>query len=215
MLKFEHLNMRRGPSLLLEDANFTIHPGHKVGISGANGCGKSSLLAMVLGELSPDKGELRVPSGWEIAHVAQETPAEETPALEYVMAGDRTLAELQSALQTADRNHDGAALAQLHARLETIDGYGAESRAGRLLHGLGFARDQVRNPVSSFSGGWRMRLNLARALMCRSDLLLLDEPTNHLDLDAAVPGGGSCVCALPSGCRPTGNPCPGTIHCGD
>ncbi len=186
MLKLDHLSLRRGANLLLEDANITIHPGHKVGISGANGCGKSSLLALVLGELSPDSGDLTFPRGWEIADVAQETAAVDTPALEYVMAGDRELAELRTDLEQAEQEQDGPALARLHAALEAIDGYGAESRAGRLLHGLSFTTAQVRQPVSSFSGGWRMRLNLARALMCRSDLLLLDEPTNHLDLDAVI-----------------------------
>jgi ATP-binding cassette subfamily F protein 3 len=186
MLKFDHLDLRRGANLLLEDANLIIHPGHKVGISGANGCGKSSLLALVLGELAPDRGDLQLPSGWEIAHVAQETAAVETPALEYVMAGDRELAELRNSLERTEREQDGPAQARLHAALEAIDGYGAESRAGRLLHGLGFAAEEVRRPVSHFSGGWRMRLNLAQALMCRSDLLLLDEPTNHLDLDAVI-----------------------------
>jgi len=186
MLKFTQLDLRRGANLLLEDINLTIHSGHKVGISGANGCGKSSLLAMVLGELAPDRGDLYLPAGWEIAHVAQETAAVEAPALEYVMAGDRELAQLRGELERAEQAHDGPALARLHAALEAIDGYGAESRAGRLLHGLGFSAEEVRRPVSHFSGGWRMRLNLAQALMCRSDLLLLDEPTNHLDLDAVI-----------------------------
>jgi ATP-binding cassette subfamily F protein 3 len=186
MLKLDHLSLRRGVNLLLEDINLTIHPGHKVGISGANGCGKSSLLALVLGELSPDAGDLTFPGGWEIAHVAQETAAVDTPAMEYVMEGDRELAGLRTALERAEREQDGPALARLHSGLEAIDGYGAESRAGRLLHGLGFTTEQVRQPVRSFSGGWRMRLDLARALMCRSDLLLLDEPTNHLDLDAVI-----------------------------
>jgi ATP-binding cassette subfamily F protein 3 len=188
MLKLDHLSLRRGPRLLIEDATLTVHPGHKVGVAGANGCGKSSLLALVRGELTPDAGSLSLPAGWEIAHVAQETPAVATPALEYVMAGDRELESLRSALAAAEaRPHpDGTALARLHARLEAIDGYSAESRAARLLDGLGFAPEQIRAPLDSFSGGWRMRLNLARALMCRSDLLLLDEPTNHLDLDAVI-----------------------------
>jgi ATP-binding cassette subfamily F protein 3 len=183
MLKLEHLHLRRGANLLIEDANVTVHPGHKVGIAGANGCGKSSLLALIRGELAPDNGHLELPAGWQIAHVAQETPAVDTPALEYVMAGDDELAELRAALALEP---DGATLGRLHARLEAIEGYSAESRAGRLLHGLGFLPEQIRDPVACFSGGWRMRLNLARALMCRSDLLLLDEPTNHLDLDAVL-----------------------------
>jgi len=186
MLKLERLSLRRGPHLLLEDADLTIHPGHKVGITGANGCGKSSLLGLVQGEFAPDTGDIRLPAGWVIAHVAQEMPAESTPARDFVIAGDAELAQLRHALAGAQDSADGHGLAHLHARLEAIDGYSAESRAGRLLHGLGFAPEQEMNPVDSFSGGWRMRLNLARALMCRSDLLLLDEPTNHLDLDAVI-----------------------------
>ncbi len=186
MLKFENLSLRRGPHLLMQGVNAAIHPGQKVGVTGANGCGKSSLLALVRGELGPDAGDVRLPSGWVIAHVAQEMPTEDTPALDYVMAGDTELARLLGELAAARSADDGHAQARLHAALEAIDGYSAESRAGRLLHGLGFLPGQERRPVSSFSGGWRMRLNLARALMCRSDLLLLDEPTNHLDLDAVI-----------------------------
>jgi len=186
MLKFDHLALRRGGSLLLEDASFIIHPGHKVGITGANGCGKSSLLALVRGELHADAGDFTLPVGWEIAYVAQETPAVDTPGLDYVLAGDAELAQLRALLARAERSGDGSALARLHARLETLDGYSAESRAARLMSGLGFTSAESHNPVASFSGGWRMRLNLGRALMCRSDLLLLDEPTNHLDLDAVI-----------------------------
>jgi ATP-binding cassette subfamily F protein 3 len=186
MLKLQRLYLRRGPNLLLEDVDLVIHPGHKVGITGANGCGKSSLLALVRGELTPDAGDLWLPRSWVIAHVEQETHADETPALDYVIGGDAELARLRDGIAGAESRGDGAAQARLHGRLEAIDGYSAESRAARLLHGLGFLADQVRNPVVSFSGGWRMRLNLARALMCRSDLLLLDEPTNHLDLDAVI-----------------------------
>ncbi len=186
MLKLEHLHLRRGPHLLLEDACITLYPGHRVGIAGANGCGKSSLFALILGEVAPDAGDVRFPDTWEIAHVAQEMPALDTPALEFVMAGDRELMQLRRELHEAETRNDGHELGHLHARLEAIDGYSAESRAGRLMHGLGFAPGQEGRPVNSFSGGWRMRLNLAQALMCRSDLLLLDEPTNHLDLDAVI-----------------------------
>ncbi len=186
MLKLDNLSLRRGPHLLMQGVNATIHPGHKVGVTGANGCGKSSLLALVKGELPPDSGDVSLPSGWVIAHVAQEMPATDMPALHFVMSGDQELERLRAELDQAHNKDDGHALARLHARLEAIDGYSAESRAGRLLHGLGFLPGQELQPVDSFSGGWRMRLNLAQALMCRSDLLLLDEPTNHLDLDAVI-----------------------------
>ncbi len=186
MLKLEHLNLRRGPHLLLEDASITLYPGHKVGIAGANGCGKSSLFALLLGEVAPDAGDVRFPDSWEIAHVAQEVAVYDTPALEFVMAGDRELVQLRRELEAAEARDDGHELGLLHARLEAIDGYSSESRAGRLMYGLGFTAGQEWQPVNSFSGGWRMRLNLAQALMCRSDLLLLDEPTNHLDLDAVI-----------------------------
>ncbi len=186
MLKLDHLALRRGPKLLFQDADLTIHPGQKVGITGANGSGKSSLFALIRGELHPDAGDCRLPGAWTIAHVAQETPATDRAAIDYVIDGDRELRQVEQALQASEANHDGHRVAELHARLESIDGYSARSRAARLMHGLGFASTQEQSPVRAFSGGWRMRLNLAQALMCRSDLLLLDEPTNHLDLDAVI-----------------------------
>jgi ATP-binding cassette, subfamily F, member 3 len=186
MLILNDLSLYRGPRLLFKGANLTIFPGHKVGLTGANGSGKSSLFALIRGELKQDAGEFSLPPGWVIAHVAQETPAVDTPAIEYVMAGDEELAQLQAELHQAEAIHDGTRLAALHARLDSIDGYTARSRAARLMHGLGFSAVQENMPVRVFSGGWRMRLNLGRALMCRSDLLLLDEPTNHLDLDAVL-----------------------------
>ena len=186
MLVLNALSLYRGPRPLFKGASFTIFPGHKVGLTGANGSGKSSLFALVRGELKQDAGEFSLPPGWVIAHVAQETPAVDIPAIDYVMAGDEELARLHSELQQAEAHHDGTRMATLHARLEAIDGYTARSRAARLMHGLGFSAAQETAPVRSFSGGWRMRLNLGRALMCRSDLLLLDEPTNHLDLDAVL-----------------------------
>jgi ATP-binding cassette subfamily F protein 3 len=186
MLNFTHLALRRGSRTLFEDANFTVHSGEKVGITGANGTGKSSLFRLIRAELQADAGELTLPPRLVIAHVAQETPAVDRPAIEYVMDGDTELRTVQAALAQAERTHDGDQLAALHARFETIDGYTARSRAAQLLDGLGFRPDQIELPVMSFSGGWRMRLNLAQALMCRSDLLLLDEPTNHLDLDAVL-----------------------------
>ena len=186
MLQVTHLSLRRGPRLLFEQASFQIHPGQRVGITGANGTGKSSLFALILGELHADGGDLRYPADWVIAHVAQETPADTRPAIEYVLDGDAELRAVEAALRQAERDDDGELLATLHARFDAIDGYAAPSRAGALLHGLGFSPGDEDRPVSDFSGGWRMRLNLARALMCRSDLLLLDEPTNHLDLDAVI-----------------------------
>jgi len=186
MLQLRNLSLRRGPRLLLEGADLTIHPGQKVGLVGPNGCGKSSLFALIRGEIHADAGDLSVPTAWEIAHVAQQTPSGAQAAIEFVMDGDRELREVQAGIAAAEAAGDGLRQAALHARLDAIGGYTAESRAGRLLHGLGFAPGEERRAVDSYSGGWRMRLALGRALMCRSDLLLLDEPTNHLDLDAVI-----------------------------
>ena len=186
MLQLRNLSLRRGPRLLLEGADLTVHPGQKLGLVGPNGCGKSSLFALIRGELHVDTGDLAVPATWEIAHVAQQTPSGDQPAIEFVMDGDRELREVQGGIAAAEAADDGLRQAALHAKLESIGGYTAESRAGRLLHGLGFAAGDERRAVDSYSGGWRMRLALGRALMCRSDLLLLDEPTNHLDLDAVI-----------------------------
>jgi ATP-binding cassette subfamily F protein 3 len=186
MLQLRELTLRRGTRLLLEGASLTVYPGQKIGVVGANGCGKSSLFALIRGELHPDGGDFRVPQGWEIAHVAQQTPSGVRPAIEYVMDGDRELRAVQAELAAAEQAGDGLRQAELHGRLEAIGGYEARSRAARLLHGLGFSGGDEGRGVDSFSGGWRMRLGLARTLMCRSDLLLLDEPTNHLDLDAVI-----------------------------
>ena len=188
MLRITNLTLARGVKRLLEGANLTIHTGHKVGLVGSNGCGKSSLFAAIRHELLPDAGGIALPPSWTIAHVAQETPAVEVPAIEYVLDGDRELREIEAALAAAERDHllDGEALANLHHRFDEIGGYSSRPRAAMLLAGLGFPESRHADPVPSFSGGWRMRLNLAQALMCRSDLLLLDEPTNHLDLDAVL-----------------------------
>ena len=186
MLQLKDLSFRRGPNRLLEGATLTIYPGQKVGLVGANGCGKSSLFALLREELHADTGDVTMPPGWEIAHVAQHTPDTERPALEFALDGDRELRQLQADLMAAEAVGDGLQQAELHGRLESIGAYEAESRAARLLHGLGFAPGDEQRAVNSYSGGWRMRLALARTLMCRSDLLLLDEPTNHLDLDAVI-----------------------------
>ncbi len=186
MLKLTALSLRRGPRVLFADATLTIHRGEKVGVTGANGCGKSSLFALIRNELHADAGDLRLPPNLVIAHVAQETPGMARSALDYALDGDEELRDIERQLAEAEQQNDGTRLGELHGRMEQIEGYAAPSRAARLLHGLGFSDDKIRLPVNEFSGGWRMRLNLARALMCRSDLLLLDEPTNHLDLDAVI-----------------------------
>ncbi len=186
MLRFDRLSLRRGVKPLFADASFIIHPGQRVGITGANGTGKSSLFALIRDQLHADAGDFYRPRDWVIAHVAQETPADPRQAIDYVLDGDEELRQVEQQLAQAEQAHQGEQVANLHARLDTIGGYTAQSRAARLIHGLGFRPGEEHHPVNSFSGGWRMRLNLARALMCRSDLLLLDEPTNHLDLDAVI-----------------------------
>ncbi|MDO9047248.1 MAG: ATP-binding cassette domain-containing protein [Methylobacter sp.] len=186
MLNFRNITLRRGARVLFANSSFTIHKGQKVGFTGVNGAGKSSFFALVRGELHLDEGDFSMPPGLEIAHVAQESPATSSSAIDYVIDGDQQLRRLQEQLLIAEQADDGLKQAELHAALETIGGYTAQARASRLMSGLGFTADQETNAVNSFSGGWRMRLNLAQALMCRSDVLLLDEPTNHLDLDAVI-----------------------------
>src|SRR5512138_1366206 len=186
MLSFSSLALRRGTRLLISDATFTIYRGEKVGIVGANGTGKSTLLALVRGEIQPDAGSFEMPSQLVMAHVAQELHATERAAIEFVMDGDAELRATERAIADAEEREQGARLGELHAKYAAISGYDARSRAGRLMHGLGFSAEDESRPVSAFSGGWRVRLNVAQALMCRSDLLLLDEPTNHLDLDAVL-----------------------------
>ncbi|MCQ4312504.1 ATP-binding cassette domain-containing protein [Pseudomonas stutzeri] len=186
MIRLQNLTLQRGPQRLLEGAELTLHPGQKVGLVGANGAGKSSLFALLRGEFAPDGGDCRLPPDWRIAHMRQEVDTLDRLAVDYVLDGDTELRRVQAALAAAEAAHDGTALARLHTELDNADGYTADARARKLLAGLGFANEQMDLPVSSFSGGWRMRLNLAQALMCPSDLLLLDEPTNHLDLDAIL-----------------------------
>ena len=186
MIRLSQLSLARGPKPLLEGAELAIHPGERIGLVGANGSGKSSLFALLRGELHADRGDAEVPAHWRIAHVAQETPALERPALEYAIDGDGVLRGLEQRLAAAEAADDGALIGELHAALADAGLYTVRSRAERLLRGLGFSPEETVRPVSGFSGGWRMRLNLAQALMCPSELLLLDEPTNHLDLDAII-----------------------------
>jgi len=186
MIKFKDLSLRRGIRELLQDVNATFHAGQRAGITGANGVGKSSLFALIREELHPDAGDFFITPGTTIAHVSQETPAVEAPAIEYVKDGDADLRLIEENIRQAEQDNDGEQLAHYYADMEAINGYTANSRAACLMHGLGFSSEQENLPVSTFSGGWRMRLNLAQALMCRSDLLLLDEPTNHLDLEAVI-----------------------------
>ena len=186
MLTLAHARIRRGPQVLLDEATVTLFRGEKVGIVGRNGCGKSTLLALIRGEFALDAGEYSAPAGLAIASVAQELPDSDTPLLEYILDGDEELRLLQAQLAQAQAAHDGTLEATLHAQLESLGGYGAGSRAARLAAGLGFESADLARAIRTFSGGLRMRANLARALMRRSDLLLLDEPTNHLDLDALL-----------------------------
>ncbi len=186
MIRLQNLTLQRGPQRLLEGAELTLYPGQKAGLVGANGAGKSSLFALLRGELTPDGGDSQMPPDWRIAHMRQEVDTLERQAVDYVLDGDETLRRVQAQLVAAEQEHDGVALARLHSELDSADGYTADARARKLLAGLGFSNEQMGLAVGSFSGGWRMRLNLAQALMCPSELLLLDEPTNHLDLDAIL-----------------------------
>src|SRR3984885_10602579 len=186
MLIARDLTLRRGPQPLFEQVNFTVFRGNKVGITGANGTGKSSLFAAILGELTPDRGDIDLPAAIKVAHVEQEIAAGDRPAIEFVLDGDAELRRVQAAIEDAERRDAAMALAQLYSSLEAIDGYRAKARAAAIMHGLGFKAADHERAVAEFSGGWRVRLAMARALCSRADLLLLDEPTNHLDLDAII-----------------------------
>jgi len=186
VIRLSNVTLRRGVKVLLEGADVALNPGEHAGLIGANGSGKSSLFSVLRGELHADKGEVDFPRTWRVAHVAQETPALDRPAVEYAIDGDAALRTLQRRLAEAEEKNDGNLIGELHAALGDADVYTVQSRAESLLLGLGFSLQQLYQPVSSFSGGWRMRLNLAQALMCPSELLLLDEPTNHLDIDAII-----------------------------
>jgi ATP-binding cassette, subfamily F, member 3 len=188
VLSLNQISLRRGRKLLFENVSFQVHAGQRMGLIGANGSGKSSLFSMLLQKIEADDGELGLNPDDRIAHVAQESPNSSRSAVDFVMDGDIELREIQAniAADEANTGDGGEGVHILYERMEAIDGFAAEARAARLLHGLGFSGDSIRNPVQEFSGGWRMRLNLAQALMCRSDILLLDEPTNHLDLPAIL-----------------------------
>ncbi len=186
MITLQNIVLLRGTQRLLDGASLTIHPGRRIGLIGANGTGKSSLFAMLMGQLQVDGGEMNIPAAWRMAHMAQEVAASERSAIDYVVDGDIRLRQVEAGIAKHETGERHQELAALYAELEAVDGYNANNRAEQLLHGLGFNAGQTGRPVSSFSGGWRIRLNLAQALMCPSDLLLLDEPTNHLDLDATL-----------------------------
>ncbi|HMY38754.1 MAG TPA: ATP-binding cassette domain-containing protein, partial [Marinagarivorans sp.] len=181
MIQLNNLGLQLGTKSLLNNANLTIFPGQKWGVIGVNGSGKSSLFKLLLGQLQADTGEIKIPKDWRLAHMAQEVANSERTALDYILDGDSQYRAIENSIANSE---DGERLAALYQQFETIDGYTAPARAARLLSGLGFKPADAQRSVSDFSGGWRIRLNLAQALMCPSDLLLLDEPTNHLDLDA-------------------------------
>ena len=186
MIHLSNVTLKRGATTLFTGLDLVVHAGHRAGVVGRNGVGKTSLFLLLRGRLLPEEGDVRVPRSWTVAHLAQETEASRSTALDWTMDGDRPLRAVERAIEAAEREGDDGRLAALYAELEAIDGYTAEARAGRILDGLGFDPEDFARPVADFSGGWRIRLNLAQTLMCRSDLLLLDEPTNHLDLDAVM-----------------------------
>ena len=186
MIKLNQVALRRGEKLLFENASFTVHAGHRLGLTGANGCGKSSLVALLTGKLSSDSGDIDIPRNMQLATVEQHMDSVSGTAIDFVIAGDAPLMAAKQRLAQAEQNNCGDELALAHENLETVDAYTAESRAAQLLAGLGFGAVEQTQTVTDFSGGWRMRLNLARTLMKKSDILLLDEPTNHLDLDAII-----------------------------
>lgn len=186
MIQLDDLRLRRGPDILLDHATITLHGGWKIGLTGRNGCGKSSLFALLCGQLEADAGQLLMPPDWRLAMMAQEVPALEQPAIEYVLDGNTPLRAAEAALANAEASADGMAIGRAHEQLDALGAWSLPARAAEVLSGLGFSADAQRRPVATFSGGWRMRLNLARVLLADADLLLLDEPTNHLDLDAVL-----------------------------
>lgn len=184
MIRAEAITLLRGGDVLFEDSDLQVFPGHRVGLVGRNGCGKSSLFALLRNELSADSGSIHLPSDWRIASVAQDTPALDKSAIDYVMDGDAEFRDLEAQLVQAETDNNGEAIAHCHDKLAAIGAYDIQPRTASLMAGLGFTQAQLQQPVKAFSGGWRMRLNLAQALIARADLMLLDEPTNHLDVDA-------------------------------
>ena len=186
MINLKNVTLRRGTKVLLDKASVTLNPGEKVGLVGRNGAGKSTLFALFNGTLTEDGGDFEMPRQWRMGQVAQNMPETDQPASDFVLEGDTRLAELRQRLVAAEVSGDGMEMAHVYTDLADAGDHDALPRAEALILGLGFRSDELNNPVNSFSGGWRMRLQLARALMCPSDLLLLDEPTNHLDLDALV-----------------------------
>lgn len=184
MIRAEAITLLRGGDVLFEDSDLQVFPGHRVGLVGRNGCGKSSLFALLRGELSADSGNIHLPADWRIASVAQDTPALDKSAIDYVMDGDAEFRQLEAQLTKAEADNNGEAIAHCHDKLAAIGAYDIQPRTASLMAGLGFTQQQLQQPVKAFSGGWRMRLNLAQVLIARADLMLLDEPTNHLDVDA-------------------------------
>ena len=186
MINLQNIRLKRGGRMIFDGMNLSVHVGHRVGVVGRNGIGKSTLFLLLLGRMLPEEGDVKLPRRWVIAHLEQEIALRPVSALDWTLDGDGPLREIQRAIEKAEKRGDDHRLAELYAGLEAIDAYTAEARAGRILAGLGFDAEDFSRPVGEFSGGWRIRLNLAQTLMCRSDLLLLDEPTNHLDLDATL-----------------------------
>ena len=186
MIRLQQVNLHLGSKIILQQADLTVHDGHKLAVVGANGAGKSTLFKLILGDLALDQGDLLMPKNWRVAHMAQEVAASSKTALDYVLDGHQEFRRIQSDIAQAEIDHDDNKLAQSHGEFEMISGYGVDHQGISMLAGLGFTPEQMHHPVSAFSGGWRMRLNLAKALIMPSDLLMLDEPTNHLDLDAAM-----------------------------
>ena len=186
MIRLTQVNLNLGSKEILKQADLTVHDGHKLAVVGANGAGKSTLFKLILGELPLDQGDLSMPKNWRMAHMAQEVAASEQTALDYVLDGHQVFRQVEQCMLEAEQKKDDLKLATLHGEFELIHGYEIPQLGKTMLAGLGFKPEQMSDPVSAFSGGWRMRLNLAKALIMPSDLLMLDEPTNHLDLDAAL-----------------------------